>query len=198
MRRRTFLASALAVLLAACERQEAQARFNATDIAGVDWARGFDLTDHGGRRRTLADFKAKVVMVFFGYTNCPDACPLALAEMAQAVTRLGPDASRVQGLFITVDPERDTQEVLSKYVPAFHPSFLGLRGTPEEVSRTAKEFKVYFQLNKKEVGDPRHYLVDHTAAIFVLDTSGKPRLYVSANGRSVDRMVEDVKRLLAS
>jgi protein SCO1/2 len=196
--RRRFLASGLAALLAACGRQEAQPKFNATDISVVDWGRGFDLTDHSGRRRTLADFKGKVVMVFFGYTNCLDACPLALAEMAQAVMRLGPDAGRVQGLFITVDPERDTQEVLSKYVPAFHPSFLGLRGTPEEASRAAKEFKVYFQLNKKEVGDPRHYLVDHTAGIFVLDVAGKPRLYVSASRRTVDRMVEDLRRLLAS
>ena len=190
----------LAAALAAChESTESAKKFHATDISSVDWARGFELTDHTGQRRTLADFRGKVVLVFFGFTNCPDACPTAMAEMAQVVDRLGPDGARVQGIFISVDPERDTAEVLSKYVPAFHPSFIGLRGTPEEIARTAKEFKVYYKANKPEQGaDARHYLVDHTAAIFVLDPRGKPRLYVSANGRSVDRMVDDVKRLLDS
>lgn len=190
----------LAAALAACDAStESAKKFHATDVTGVDWARGFELTDHTGRPRTLADFRGKVVLVFFGFTNCPDACPTAMAEMAQVVDRLGPDGTRVQALFISVDPERDTAEVLAKYVPAFHPSFIGLRGTPEEIARTAKEFKVYYKANKPERGaDSRHYLVDHTAAIFVLDPRGKPRLYVSANGRSVDRMVEDVKRLLDS
>lgn len=198
MKRRRFLALASAVFLAGCGRKEPAVKFNATDITGVDWARGFDLTDHTGRRRTLADFRGKVVMVFFGYTSCPDACPLALAEMAEAVKRLGPDGARVQGLFITVDPARDTAEVLSKYVPAFHPAFLGLRGTPEDTARTAKEWKVYFQANKAEGGDASRYLVDHTSAIFVADTRGAPRLYISQNGRTVERVVEDLQRLLAS
>jgi len=190
----------LAAALAACDGStESAKKFHATDITAVDWARGFELTDHTGQRRTLADFRGKVVLVFFGFTNCPDACPTAMAEMAQVVDRLGPDGARVQVIFITVDPERDTAEVLAKYVPAFHPSFIGLRGTPEEIARTAKEFKVYYEANKPEQGaDARHYLVDHTAGIFVLDPRGKPRLYVSANGRSVDRLVEDVRRLLNS
>src|SRR3989304_2465240 len=124
--------------------------------------------------------------------------PTVMAEMAQVVDRLGPDGARVQVIFITVDPERHTAEVLSKYVPAFHPSFIGLRGTPEDIARTAKEFKQYYRANKSAQGaDGKHYLVDHTAGIFVLDPRGKPRLYVSANGRSVDRLVEDVRRLLA-
>ena len=198
MRRRRFLALASAVFLAGCDNREPAARFNATDITGVDWAQGFDLTDHTGRRSTLADFRGKVVMVFFGYTSCPDACPLALAEMAEAVRRLGPDGERVQGLFVTVDPARDTAEVLSKYVPAFHPAFLGLRGTPEETARTANEWKIYFQANKPEGADDGHYLVDHTSAIFVVDTRGAPRLYISQNGRTVERVVEDLQRLLAS
>lgn len=198
MRRRRFLALASAVFLAGCNNREPAARFNATDITGVDWAQGFDLTDHTGRRRTLADFRGKVVMVFFGYTSCPDACPLALAEMAEAVRRLGPDGERVQGLFVTVDPARDTAEVLSKYVPAFHPAFVGLRGTPEETARMANEWKVYFQANKPEGADDGRYLVDHTSAIFVVDTRGAPRLYISQNGRTVERVVEDLQRLLAS
>jgi len=197
-RRKRIAILALAAVLAACDAStESAMKFNATDITGVDWARGLELTDHTGQRRTLADFRGKVVLVFFGFTNCPDACPTAMAEMAQVVDRLGPDGARVQGIFISVDPERDTAEVLAKYVPAFHPSFIGLRGTPEEIARTAKEFKVYYRANKPDA-DSKHYLVDHTAAIFVLDPRGKPRLYASANGRSVDRLVEDVKRLLDS
>ncbi|MGH8698737.1 MAG: SCO family protein, partial [Burkholderiales bacterium] len=158
----------------------------------------FELTDPTGQRRTLADFRGKVVLVFFGFTNCPDACPTAMAEMAQVVDRLGPDGARVQVIFISVDPERDTAEVLAKYVPAFHPSFIGLRGSPEDIARTAKEFKVYYRANKESGADSKHYLVDHTAAIFVLGPHGKPRLYVSANGRTVERLVEDVKRLFDS
>lgn len=196
MERRRFLASGCALLVASCGRREPAAKFNATDITGVDWAQGFALTDHAGKRRTLEDFRAKVVMVFFGFTSCPDACPLALSEMAEAVRRLGPDGARVQGLFITVDPARDTAEVLSKYVPAFHPTFVGLRGTAEETARTAKEWKVHYQAAKPHDGDAKHYLVDHTSAIFVLDARGKPRLYVSQNGRSVERIVEDLKQLL--
>ncbi|MGH8696817.1 MAG: SCO family protein, partial [Burkholderiales bacterium] len=135
----------LPAVLAACDASTPPAsKFHATDITGVDWARGFELTDPTGQRRTLADFRGKVVLVFFGFTNCPDACPTAMAEMAQVVDRLGPDGARVQALFITVDPERDTADVLAKYVPAFHPSFIGLRGSPEDIARTAKEFKVYY------------------------------------------------------
>lgn len=198
MQRRRFLAFASGVLLSACGRQEAAAKFHATDITGVPWGHGFDLTDHTGKRRTLEDFRGKVVMIFFGYTSCPDACPLAMAEMGEAVRRLGPDGDRVQGLFITVDPARDTAQVLSSYVTAFHPTFLGLRGTPEETARTTKEWKIYFQGNKPQDGDPKHYLVDHTAAIFVVDARGQPRLYISHNGRTVERIVEDLKRLYRS
>lgn len=196
--RRQFLALTTAALLTACSREEPQAAFHATDITGVKWARGFELTDHTGKRRTLEDFRGKVVMVFFGYTSCPDACPLALAEMAEAVRRLGPEGERVQGLFITVDPVRDTAELLSKYVPAFHPSFLGLRGTPEQTERTAKEWKVYYRANEPAGQDAKTYMVDHTTAIFVVDARGAPRLYISQNGRTVERVVDDLKRLLAS
>jgi protein SCO1/2 len=200
---RSLLVFGLAAALAGCGApEEPPAKFNATDITGPEWARGFDLPDHTGKRRTLADFRGKAVLVFFGYTSCPDACPTALAEMAQVVDRLGPDGARVQGLFVTVDPGRDTPERLARYVTAFHPSFLGRRGAPEEVEQTAKEFKVYFRRAEQASSGHSHddggYMVDHTTAIFVFDPQGRVRLFVSQNGRSVDAMVGDVRRLLAS
>lgn len=182
-----------------------QSLFKATDIAGVQWGRDFDLVDHHGRRRTLADFRGKVVMVFFGYTNCPDVCPTALAEMGQLVQRLGADGKRVQVLFVTTDPARDTAERLATYVPAFHPSFLGLRGTPEQTAQLAKKFKVYYEAEKTKGDshaghgeDAPQYMVQHTSGIFAFDPAGQLRLYISAGKRSVDDMVHDVKLLLAS
>lgn len=189
--RRQVLLSLPALALAGCDRSR---KFYGTDISGVNWGRDFALTDHTGQRRTLADFRGKVVMVFFGFTNCPDACPTALTEMAQVVERLGADGKRVQGLFITVDPERDTADVLANYVPAFHRSFLGLRGTAEETARTAQDFKVHFSLNRD--AHAAHYTVDHSTPIFIYDTAGRLRLLVSANGRSVAHMTDDVRRLL--
>lgn len=191
-------------MVAACSRSgETPPRFKATDISSVPWARGFDLTDHTGRRRTLADFKGKVVLAFFGYTNCPDACPLALSEMAQVVKQLGPDGDKVQGLFITVDPERDTPGRLASYVPAFHPSFLGLRGTRDELEKVKQEFKIYSSAQKSDSGSDSghgegqtHYMVNHSTGIYIFDKDGRARLYVSANGRAIDAMVHDVKLLL--
>lgn len=179
--------------------------FTATDITGVPWARDFDLVDHSGRRRTLADFNGKVVLLFFGYTNCPDACPTALAEMAQLVERLGPVGKEVQGLFVTTDPARDTAQRLATYVTAFHPSFLGLRGTPEEIQRIANDFKVYFHADgpaaEPHAGhgkEPAKYNVDHSTGILVFDRGGRVRLYVRAQGRSVDAMRHDIELLLKS
>ena len=185
----------IAVVVAACGKSPQT--FNATDITGVDWGRGFELTDHTGKRRSLKDFHGRVVLLFFGFTNCPDVCPTALAEMSQALERLGGDAARVQGLFVTVDPERDTQQVLAKYVTAFHPSFLGLRGTAEETARTAKEFKSYYSTNRKQ-NDKGAYSVDHTSAIFMFDTEGQLRLLAGAQGRTPETMAEDIRKLLAS
>lgn len=177
--------------------------FEATEITGVPWGDSLELTDHNGRRRTLVDLRGKVVMLFFGYTNCPDACPLALAEMAQVVTQLGPDGKWVQGLFVTVDPERDTQERLASYVPAFHPSFLGLRGSLEETRQAADTFKIFFRADSPQGNahsghgaDRGDYMVGHSTGIFILDMEGRPRLYVGASNRSVDSMVRDVRRLL--
>jgi protein SCO1/2 len=196
MKRRRFLLLPLAAIAAGCGREPPAPRFHASDITGADWAQRLELTDHTGRRRTVADFRGKVVMVFFGFTHCPDACPTVLAEMAQALVPLGADSARVQVLFVTVDPERDSAEVLAKYVTAFHPSFLGLRGSAEETARAAKEFKIHYQAHHA-AGGGAHYMVDHSTGIYVLDHAGRPRLYVSANGRTPERLAEDLKRLLA-
>jgi len=195
-------ALALAAALAGCgPASEPPPAFNGTDITGAGWARQLELKDHTGRHVTLADFKGKVVLLFFGYTNCPGPCPTALAEMAQVVKQVGPD--RVQGLFVTVDPERDTLEKLASYVPAFHPSFLGLRGSKEEVEKVTKDFKIYYQAQKDDKGgDAGHgvehgsYMVDHSTGIYVFDRNSRARLYFSANGRSVSAMVHDVNLLM--
>jgi len=181
--------------------RKSEQQFRGTDISAVQWARGFDLPDHTGRHRTLADFRGKVVLLFFGFTNCPDICPTALAEMAQVVKQVGAD--RVQGLFVTVDPMRDTPEKLASYVPAFHPAFLGLRGSKQELEKVTKEFKIYYQAQKDDQGGHsgngvKHgsYMVDHSTGIYIFDTRGSPRLYVRASDRSVGAMVHDVKLLL--
>ena len=183
-----------AALAAACKSGD-RPRFRNTDITGADFARGFSLTGHDGRPRTLDSFKGKVVTVFFGFTQCPDVCPTTLAEMAEVMKLLGPDAGRVQALFITVDPERDTPELLSKYVPAFHPSFLGLYGDADAIARTAREFKVFYQ--KVPGKTPGQYQVDHTAASFVFDPQGKVRLYVKY-GQGAEPLAHDIRLLLGS
>ncbi len=199
--RRRFLAG-LAGLAAALgargAHEDAGRRFHATDITGVEWARGFELTDHAGKRRSLADFRGKVVLVFFGFTNCPDHCPTALAEMAVLVKRLGADGGRVQGIFVTLDPARDTAERLAGYVTAFHPSFIALRGSPEEIVATAAEFKVFRRSSDKEDAREDDFLLDHTDAMFVFDPRGKVRLYVSASDRTIEKLADDVRRLLGS
>lgn len=153
-------------------------KFAATDITGVDWAADFKMTDHAGQPRTLADFRGKAVAVFFGYTHCPDVCPTALAQLSEAMRLLGEEAARVQVVFITVDPKRDTPEILSQYVPAFHPTFVGLRADAETTERTAKAFKVFYRLHEPD----KHgaYSVDHSGSIFVFDPEGRLRLLTKA------------------
>ena len=165
LKRRVVLlgAAALALgLLAALAmlRLDAEPKFESLDIASVDWGRHFELTDHAGRTRTPADFRGKVVAMFFGYTHCPDVCPITMAKLGEAMKLLGDDASHVQGLFITVDPVRDTPQVLAQYVSSFHPTFLGLYGDAQASERTAKEFKVYYQAH--HANDHGAYSVDHS------------------------------------
>jgi protein SCO1/2 len=183
-------------LLAGCgEKQEAEPKlaFQSTDLTGASFAKDFALTDHTGKPRTMADFKGKVVIMFFGYTQCPDVCPTTMAEMTEVLKQLGPQADQVQVLFVTVDPERDTQELLAQYVPAFDKRFIGLRGTPEQTAAVAKEFKVMY--NKVAGSSKDNYTVDHTAASYVFDKDGKLRLLLR-NGQGVAPAVHDIKLLL--
>lgn len=184
-----LLAVLFVLVAAACSRPG----FNNVDISGVNYANEFSLTDHHGARRTLADYKGKIVVIFFGFAQCPDVCPTTLQEMAEARRQLGRDAEQVQVLFITIDPQRDTREVLEKYVPAFDPTFVGLLGTPEETARTAKQFRVFYQ----KVAGPTEtsYTMDHTAGSYVIDKTGQPRLFLKHN-QGAAPIVADLKRLL--
>jgi protein SCO1/2 len=166
-------------------------RFKSTDITGADYGKTLELTDHNGRARTLEDFRGKAVIVFFGFTHCPDVCPTTLADVSQALNRLGPDAERVQVLFVTVDPERDTPELLAKYVTAFDPRFLGLYGDAAATQRAAKEFKVYYE--KRKTGSS--YSVDHSGQTYVIDPQGRLRLFVRHDRISSD-LPDDLRTLL--
>jgi protein SCO1 len=185
---------ALALMLVACDKfSHKPVVFNNVDITGADYAKDFKLLDHTGKPRTLADFKGKVVFLFFGYTQCPDVCPTTMAEMAAVMQALGPQAQQVQVLFVTVDPERDTQQLLAQYVPAFHPSFIGLRGDAAATAAVAKEFKVFYA--KSAGSSPDNYSVDHTYGSYVFDRSGKIRLFVR-HGKGPAPIIHDIKLLL--
>jgi len=179
----------VALALAAC--QPAAPKFKSTDITGADYGKGLQLTAHDGKPRTLADFAGKAVVITFGFTHCPDVCPTILADLAQALKALGPDAERVQVLFVSVDPERDSRETLAKYVTAFDPRFLGLSGDAEATLRTAKEFKVFYE--KRKSGDS--YTVDHSAQSFVIDPQGRLRLFVRHDRIAAD-LAGDLRALL--
>ncbi len=183
----------LALTLAGCDKPAPPPAFNSVDITGAPYARDFALTDHTGKPRTLADFKGKVVFLFFGFTQCPDVCPTTMVEMASVLKALGPQADKVQVLFVTVDPERDTQELLAQYVPAFHPSFIGLFGDAAATAKVAKEFKVFYA--KSAGATPESYSIDHTAASYVFDQQGKIRLYVRHGGGAAP-IAQDIKLLL--
>lgn len=181
----------LATLVACSEKR---ASFVNTDITGIDYAKGFSLKDHNGKPVTLESYKGKVVVMFFGFTQCPDVCPTTMAEMAAVMKELGPQAKDVQVLFVTLDPERDTPELLKQYVPAFDPGFVGLYGTPAEIAQTAKEFKVFY---KKVPGkDPAQYSIDHTAGSYVFDKQGRVRLFLR-HAQGAQPVVHDLKQLLS-
>jgi protein SCO1 len=166
--------------------------FKNTDITGADYGKDFRLTDHTGKTRTLADFQGKVVVMFFGYTRCPDVCPTTLAELKAVKEQLGEDGNRLQVLFVTVDPERDTPELLASYVPAFDPSFLGLYGDSAAIGKVAKDFKVYYQ--KVPGKTPDSYTVDHTAGSYVFDPLGRLRLF--ARYGNAANLAADIRTLL--
>ena len=193
MNRRTLLSGFIAILFLvnACVRSPAS--FKATDITGATFARDFALTDQSGQPRALADFKGKVVVVFFGYVQCPDVCPTTLSTLREVREKLGAGGDKLQVVFITIDPERDTGEVMSLYVPAFHPSFVGLRGDVAATEKVAKEFRILYLKNPGKT--PTSYTVDHSAGVFIFDTQGKIRLYASQN-MTVDSYVHDIQALL--
>ena len=169
--------------------------FRGVDITGADYARSLSLPDQNGQLRSLADFKGKVVVVFFGYTQCPDVCPGTMAELAQIKKAMGKDGERVQGIFVSVDPERDTLEILKSYMASFDRSFVALRGSLEQTKTTAKEFKVFYgKVPGKTEGS---YSVDHTAGSFVFDPAGKVRLFVRY-GSGAEALTADLKALLAN
>lgn len=167
--------------------------FQSTDITGADFGRSLALTDHQGQPRTLNDFRGKALVIFFGYTSCPDVCPTTLARFAEVLKQLGDDAGRVQVLFVTLDPARDTQEKLAAYVPWFHPSFIGLYGDASATESAAREFKVFYAKKNTEGG--LSYVLDHTAGAYVFDPVGRIRLYVK-DDVPVAAIVGDLRRLL--
>ncbi len=194
--RRTLFAGALALgaacLLAACA--EDKPAFRAVDITGADYAQGWELTDQNGQVRTLKDFAGKVVVVFFGFTQCPDVCPTAMQEMVEAKQLLGADGARLQSVFITVDPERDTPEMLKAYMANFGADFVALRPTPEQLPKVTKDFKIYFK--KVEGKTPTSYTMDHSAGSFTFDPQGRVRLY-NRYGSGAAALAADAKILLS-
>ncbi|MDO5692116.1 MAG: SCO family protein [Pseudomonadota bacterium] len=186
-----LLAGAVAVL-SAC--QPGKPQFRSIDITGADYAKGFQLTDFNGQPRTLGDFKGKAVVMFFGFTQCPDVCPTTMTEMAQVKQLLGPDGDKLQVLFVSIDPERDTPEILKAYMGSFDAGFLGLyAGSPERLAQLAKDYKVYYK--RVEGATPSSYTMDHTAASYIYDPQGRLRLY-SRYGSDPKAVAEDIKLLL--
>lgn len=182
----------LVIALAACSRPAPT--FHGTDITGASFGQHLELTDHNGQPRRLEDFRGKAVVLFFGYTACPDVCPTTLAKFAEVMKALGPEAQKVQVLFVTLDPERDTPQRLKDFVPWFDPSFIGLYGDRAAIDAAAREFRIYAA--KKEVGGGMGYVLDHTAGAYVLDPAGRLRLFVTDTGQVAD-IAADLKLLLA-
>lgn len=181
----------LSLLVTACNQP---AHFNATDLTGSAIGTDFSLPDQTGKLRRLSDFKGKVAIVFFGYTQCPDVCPTTLSTLREVMAQLGPQAERVQVLFVTLDPERDTPELLAQYLPSFHPTFLGLRGDDATTEATAKAFKMFY---KKQPGAALGtYSIDHSTGSYVYDLQGRLRLYVKY-GDTAEHITGDIKQLLA-
>lgn len=194
---RTWIVAVCALVtmsLAACQPAPPPA-FHATDITGAAFAQDFRLTDHNGQVRSLADFKGQVVAIFFGYTHCPDVCPTTLSDFSAALQQLGPLAEQVQVIFVTLDPQRDTPELLKQYVPAFNPRFLGMYTDADSLKQLAKDYKVVYQ--KTSVKGADDYLIDHSAGTYVYDKQGRLRLLVPF-GSGPDVIAQDLRILLSA
>jgi protein SCO1/2 len=181
----------VSLLLTGCSEPK---RFVSTDLSMVDWGKDFSLTDHNGKPARLADFRGKAVVLFFGYTQCPDVCPTTLSMMRETMALLGDDAKRVQVLFASIDPARDTPQLLAQYVPAFHPSFIGLFADEKTTAAVAREFKVFYA--KQPGKTPDSYSVDHSTGSYVFDPQGKLRLLVR-HGEQPANVAADLRLLLA-
>lgn len=192
MHRRSLLLAPLA--LAACSAEKPKPAFKNIDITGAAYAKALSLPDVDGKTRTLADFNGKVVIVFFGFAQCPDVCPTTMAEIAEVRQKLGAAGAKVQPVFVTVDPERDTPAVLKDYVRPFGADVIALRGTLEQTKAAARDFKVFFA--KVPGKTPDSYTIDHTAGSFVFDTKGQVRLFVRYSG-GAEALTDDLKLLLA-
>ncbi|SMB21314.1 Electron transport protein SCO1/SenC [Sterolibacterium denitrificans] len=184
------------LLLYGCDIPPASSGFHARPIDTDNIGRDFSLVDHHGQPRRLADYRGKIVVLFFGYTQCPDVCPTTLATMAEVMQQLGADAGKVQVLFITLDPARDTRELLAVYVPQFHPDFVGLSGDTATTAATAREFHVYYRQRPGSGDSPNHYSIDHTANSYVYDPQGRLRLLVKY-GETAEHIAADIRLLLA-
>lgn len=198
IRRSALLAAALCVALVGCDKLGVAAKpaasFRGADITGAEYAKTLSLPDANGQPRTLGDFKGKVTVVFFGYTQCPDVCPTTMAELAQVKKALGADGDKLQAVFVSIDPERDTPEILKSYMASFDPNFVALRGTLAQTQATAKEFKVYFaKVPGKAEGS---YTMDHSAGAFIFDAKGNVRLF-ERYGAGAEGLTADVKALIA-
>ena len=185
-----LLTGAAGIITACSEKKQS---FTSIDITGADYARDFVLTDHNGQPRSIKDFAGKVVVMFFGYTQCPDVCPTSMAELVEVKKLLGKDGERLQGLFVTVDPQRDKPEMLKAYMANFDPTFLALYTTPEKLEALAKDYKVYYK--KVDGKTPTSYSMDHSAGSYVYDSQGKLRLY-TRYGTGAQPLAADIKLLL--
>ena len=194
--RRLFLALAAlgALAVSGCERAAPPHRYNGIDLTGAEYARQLSLPDFNGKTRTLADFKGKVIAIYFGYTQCPDACPTTLAELAGVANALGPDAARLQVVFVTVDPSRDTAALLKNYVTNFNPSFLALRGTEDQTKATTHEFRIFYEKVPGKTDDT--YTIDHISGVYLFDPQGRVRLFEKQSLEPA-LMTDDIKALLA-
>lgn len=193
MQRRTVLLSLAAAAAAGCAPEAAKPPFKAVDITGADYGKDFPLPDPDGRMRSVKDFAGKAVVVFFGYTQCPDVCPTTLQEIAEAKKLLGPDGAKVEGVFVTIDPERDKPELLKAYVANFGPDFVALRGNAEQTAAVAKDFKVYYK--RVDGKAPGSYVMEHSAASYIFDPQGRLRLYFRY-GSGAQALADDLKLLL--
>lgn len=192
MYRLSFWMVLLTVMLSGCGEPRLPSPFHASEVSGPVAGANFSLRDPSGQVRTLADFRGKVVALFFGYTHCPDVCPTTLADMARLTAQLGDQADKLQVVFVTLDPERDTPEMLAQYVPAFHPGFVGLYGDAQQTAQVAKDFAVVYQ--RRPAG--QDYTLDHSAGTYLIDPQGRVRL-LAPYGQRTDWMVEDIRLLLA-